>query len=196
MESKKKTTLEENTPVEALCEVLDHYWRKELQSYQDGPTSCHIFHELVIVANWLNHVTDWNAADYAVTASVMPETGWRAAGIATKAPPPESRLPKPEMESEATWVQENDTRFRLKGRKPSVTVIVGWDRPMTTFFAQVWDAPGEDSHYEDGNLLLWLGTSFSEVRKVDDLTAAVEPFVTLPAELTAKLSTVKAKAKS
>lgn len=189
MESKRKTTLEENIPVEALCEVLDNYWRQEVMSFGAGPTSCHIFHELVAVANWLNGNTDWKAADYASTASVMPEMGWRAAGIAAKSPPPESRLPRPEEESDATWVAEGRTRFRLKGRKPSVTVIVGWDPPMTTYFAQVWDSPDKSRHYESGNLLLWLGTSFSEVEEVDALKEAVEPFVTLPLKLTERLGT-------
>ena len=188
MEIENKETLEASIPVEALCEVLDHYWPGEVLNYREDPADCHILHQLSRIADWLTGGTGWNAADYATSASVLPEMGWRAAGIAAKAPPPEAKLPRPSGVAEATWVPEGGTRYRVQGRKLSVQVIVGWDRPMSTFFAQVWDVPEASSHHEEGNLLLWLGTSFREVDEVDDLAEAVEPFVTLPEALISKLA--------
>lgn len=183
MESKKNETLEATIPVEALCEVLDHYWRQEVRSYRADPAECHIFRQLAAIANWLAGGTGWTATDYATAAGVMPEMTWRVAGIAAGSPPPESKLPRAEGEPKATWVQEGPNRYMVRGRKPSVRVVVGWDRPMSTYFAQVWDVPEGASHHEEGNLLLWLGTSFHEVEEVDDLAAALEAFVTLPKSL-------------
>jgi hypothetical protein len=185
MENEKKP-LGDNIPVEALCEVLDHYWRREVQSFREKSTSCHIFRELVAVANWLSGGTRWDAEEYATSWSIMPEVGWRAAGIAAKSPPPESELPRPDVEPEAMWAREgHSTRYRVLGRKPSVRVIVGWDRPMSTFFAQVWDVPESARHHEEGKLLLWLGTSFHEAETIDELAETLRPFVPLPVDHTA-----------
>lgn len=190
MERNGRETFEASIPVEALCEVLDHYWQEEARSYRAEPRDSHIFRELVAIANWLGGGTSWDAEEYAASAAVMPEMGWRAAGIAGKALPPESRLPRPGLEPEAAWVQRGGARYEVRGRKPSVLVIVGWDRPMSTFFAQVWDVPDGATHHEQGKLLLWLGTSLFEVEEVGTLAEAVRPFVTLPDDLITRLAEV------
>jgi hypothetical protein len=42
---------------------------------------------------------------------------------------------------------------RHQGRDPQHTVAVGWDNPLSTFFAQV-SRPVDD---EDGPIILWFG---------------------------------------
>ena len=39
------------------------------------------------------------------------------------------------------------SRYEIAGRKPDVKVVVGWDPPLRTYFAQVYDASLEE---EDG----------------------------------------------
>lgn len=187
METKNRPTAETDAPVEALCEVLDYLWADELRHYREQPTETHIFCELARVANWLNG-GDWDAADYATAWGVMPEMGWRVAGIANKAVPPESLQPAAPDEPEAEWAWEGyGSRYRVQGRKPSIRVIVGWDRPLATYFAQVWDVPEGATHHEDGQLLLWRGTSHADVPHVENLAEVIAPFVTLPHRLAAEL---------
>lgn len=40
-------------------------------------------------------------------------------------------------------------------------VVVGWDRPMATYFAQVHDL---DSKSEEEGLVLWVGTQVGEIK--------------------------------
>lgn len=54
------------------------------------------------------------------------------------------------------------SRYRLRGTVPSVTVILGWDHPLQTYFAQVWEVGGAAENHEDGTLLQWLGTRWKE----------------------------------
>ena len=36
------------------------------------------------------------------------------------------------------------SRYHIPAQDPGLTVIVGWDNPLTTFFAQVFDPSIED----------------------------------------------------
>lgn len=68
----------------------------------------------------------------------------------------------------------------VKGRSPSTTVIVGWDNPLTTFFAQVWETEPGAVHYEDGDLLLWAGAAFDELPSTEALAEVLAAHVRLP----------------
>ncbi|MHB0671733.1 hypothetical protein [Roseomonas mucosa] len=47
------------------------------------------------------------------------------------------------------------SRHDIPARQPGLTIAIGWDRPMDTFFAQVLrDAAGDDA---EDTVLLWLG---------------------------------------
>ena len=48
------------------------------------------------------------------------------------------------------------SRYTFTGNRSQLRIVVGWDRPLQTYFAQVWDG-GE---LEAGNLLLWAGAEF------------------------------------
>lgn len=67
----------------------------------------------------------------------------------------------------------------------SYECTVGWDRPLNTFFAQVFEfAPGESTSEK---ILLWLGTSYSEIQDANAVTTAIQPYCTVPPELALRL---------
>lgn len=70
------------------------------------------------------------------------------------------------------------SRHEFTGNRPNLQIVVGWDRPLDTYFAQVWDG-GE---LEEGNLLLWLGADLERV-EIDDLAAELAPFGGIPAQV-------------
>lgn len=55
---------------------------------------------------------------------------------------------------------------------------VGWDRPLNTFFAQVFHFPAGKSAAEEP--VLWLGTSHSEIQAAAQIVEAVRPYCQLP----------------
>jgi hypothetical protein len=60
-------------------------------------------------------------------------------------------------------------------------VTVGWDRPMNTFFAQVEDRELTD---EDSDpVIVWVGTSHSEILQPEALQHHIARFVTIPQEI-------------
>ncbi len=78
------------------------------------------------------------------------------------------------------------SRHDLVPLNPSHEVVVGWDPPMGTFFAQVFDTAGDE---EDGTYeVLWLGTDFHEVLNPAAVIAAVTPFATVPDGLLEQLA--------
>src|SRR5262249_19256535 len=48
------------------------------------------------------------------------------------------------------------SRYSVPAQDPDRTVIVGWDNPLMTFFAQVFDPSIED---DEEACLLWIGTA-------------------------------------
>jgi hypothetical protein len=61
------------------------------------------------------------------------------------------------------------SRNIIAAREPGLNVVVGWDNPMRTFFAQV-DRQQEDDDPGDP-IILWLGSSPGEVLRPEDLVA-------------------------
>lgn len=79
------------------------------------------------------------------------------------------------------------SRYHLAGLRPKEQVIVGWDRPLGTFYAQVW-APGEKGQQDDGGTLVkWLGTAVVEVPTLEDLVAKLDGHATISIFLQARL---------
>jgi hypothetical protein len=68
------------------------------------------------------------------------------------------------------------SRHTFTGNRAGIRIVVGWDRPLETYFAQVWDG-GE---LEEGNLLLWLRTDPKQTETIEDLAAQLTPFGGLP----------------
>lgn len=58
------------------------------------------------------------------------------------------------------------------------TVIVGWDNPLQTYFAQVWDAQLKDE--DDKGCVFWVGTHLGSVRSVAALAEVISGYALLP----------------
>lgn len=66
------------------------------------------------------------------------------------------------------------SRFAIPGKHPELSVAVGWDEPLQTFFAQV-ERPGSDSD----DLVLWLGTRYREHARPEGMATALSPYADL-----------------
>ena len=60
------------------------------------------------------------------------------------------------------------SRYSLPAQQPGLTVIVGWDNPLQTLFAQVFDPSIED---DEAACLLWIGTAPEAIPTVAALQA-------------------------
>lgn len=83
------------------------------------------------------------------------------------------------------WVRESPDvwRYLVRGNHPLIVLVLGWDRPLATFFAQVWLVPATATDYEDGELVHWVGTYDSEIPDENRLASAVSQFVVMPEAL-------------
>ena len=62
---------------------------------------------------------------------------------------------------------------------------IGWDRPLLTFFAQVFVEDPSDPEEEID--ILWRGTFKGELPRPVDAIVLLEPFCEIPAEIAAQL---------
>jgi hypothetical protein len=77
------------------------------------------------------------------------------------------------------------SRYSIPAQNPALTVIVGWDNPLQTFFAQVFNPSIE----EDAEAcLLWIGTTPQAIPTVAALQAQLAGWATLPPVIVAHLS--------
>jgi hypothetical protein len=72
------------------------------------------------------------------------------------------------------------SRYSVEGRD-GLTVDLGWDRPMNTFFAQVHRGDPSES------TVLWIGTSHGECGSLEELESALRAYATLGSELKTRL---------
>lgn len=70
------------------------------------------------------------------------------------------------------------SRYTFPGNTPGLVIVAGWDNPLETYFAQVWDG-GEP---EAGDLLLWLGGERGEVVTISALVDHLAPYAEIPEE--------------
>lgn len=81
------------------------------------------------------------------------------------------------------------SRHDLQPRPDSSGVVratVGWDRPLQTFFAQVFFATEDEP--EEGEALIWSGTEPGELLTAEAAIAIVAPHAIVPAELADRLT--------
>jgi hypothetical protein len=87
--------------------------------------------------------------------------------------------------------RRNETEFAMEGKQHTYLssrkgkhwkIIVGWDNPLETFFAQVWEEyVKEPRGVEDGDALeLLVGTCPKEIPTLEELEAIVEPYGPIP----------------
>jgi hypothetical protein len=61
--------------------------------------------------------------------------------------------------------------------------VIGWDKPLHTFFAQVWD---NESLSEDPEL--WVGVSFGQVPTCEHLEQVLKPYADIPEHIGIQLT--------
>jgi hypothetical protein len=72
------------------------------------------------------------------------------------------------------------SRYSIPAQNPDLTVIVGWDNPLVTFFGQVFDPSIE----EDAEAcLLWIGTAPEAIPTVAALQAQLVGWATIPDDI-------------
>ena len=83
------------------------------------------------------------------------------------------------------------SRRTIPTHAPGLTVVVGWDNPLGTFFAQVARALESDDD-ESYPIVFWIGGEFGEVPHAEDLVDVLAPYATLTPEIVAQLRTDRA----
>ena len=73
----------------------------------------------------------------------------------------------------------------IHANEPNISVTVGFDPPLNTFFAHV--ARTDSQHEDDGDLILWLGTTPGEIQNAGDLITPLAPYAVLCTEHLATL---------
>lgn len=79
------------------------------------------------------------------------------------------------------------SRHEIPARDRGLFVVVGWDNPLQSYFAQVARPEGPDNDEDDDPMLLWVGTEPREVVTVEDLARHLAPFADLSDETAAQL---------
>jgi hypothetical protein len=69
------------------------------------------------------------------------------------------------------------SRNEICPRHHGVTIVVGWDNPLMTFFAQVLRVQNDDDGRD--TVLLWLGTQYGEIARPEELVGPVSPYADL-----------------
>lgn len=169
-------------PLKDIARVLEALWDAELRDFASNPSPDHLFRHLAAVANWLNAGSDWAAVQYVESRNVLPDSGWDAARILQKDEPP--RYPKSANDPDPDWKYLGiGSRYRITRPGESLVTIVGWDRPLDTFFAQVWDVPEGVTFHEHGQLMFWCGYDFNQINSVDELELLLERYTRIPEAL-------------
>jgi len=76
------------------------------------------------------------------------------------------------------------SRYTVPVQDPALTVIVGWDNPLVTFFAQVFDPSIEE---DDEAYRLWIGTDPQALPTVVALQAQLAGWATIPPDIVDRL---------
>lgn len=77
------------------------------------------------------------------------------------------------------------SRHEIPARGPGVEVVVGWDNPLQTYFAQV---------RRRGRVALWVGGEHGELKRAEDLAGPLAPHADLTPEHVAALRADRAAA--
>jgi hypothetical protein len=77
------------------------------------------------------------------------------------------------------------SRYPFPAQDPCFTVVVGWDNPLATFFAQVFDPSIDD---DDEVYVLWIGAAPQAIPSVAALQAQLVGWATIPAAIAAQLT--------
>jgi hypothetical protein len=75
------------------------------------------------------------------------------------------------------------SRYTFEGNRQGLSIVVGWDNPLKTYLAQVWDGGGPGQ----GELRLWVGAGCDRVPTAEMLAELVAPYGEVPADVLAQL---------
>ncbi|MCF8708690.1 hypothetical protein [Rhizorhapis sp. SPR117] len=80
------------------------------------------------------------------------------------------------------------SRYELKPRPGNgiIKAVVGWDRPLQSFFAQIFTPTDEEP--EEGEATIWLGTEPGELPSPEVAIRVLEAYVDIPERLAADLA--------
>lgn len=73
------------------------------------------------------------------------------------------------------------SRHHLVALNPAHEVVVGWDRPLRTFFAQVTNVAADEA--SDERTVLWIGCATEAVSDPALAVHALQPYAVIPADL-------------
>ena len=76
------------------------------------------------------------------------------------------------------------SRHTIPAADANLTVVIGWDNPLQTFFGQV---TRNDAGDEDEPVILWLGGSFADITDPAELIIPLSPYATVTPEHIAQL---------
>jgi hypothetical protein len=76
------------------------------------------------------------------------------------------------------------SRYQIPTHRPSHSCELGWDPPLATFFAQVFD---HDALARDNPPAVWIGTAYAEVPSAADLARLLAPWAQLDTDLVTRL---------
>jgi hypothetical protein len=86
------------------------------------------------------------------------------------------------------------SRYPISAIDPKHYVVVGWDSPMASFFAEVIDQTleaaidrGEISEDDADPLILWIGATLGEIPTLEQLQRAIASFATIPNDIVEQL---------
>jgi hypothetical protein len=76
------------------------------------------------------------------------------------------------------------SRYTIEALDPGLTVTIGWDNPLQTFFAQVSRRDvGDDADDEADPVILWLGGTPREVPTNEALATGLADYAVIPADV-------------
>jgi hypothetical protein len=79
---------------------------------------------------------------------------------------------------------EQMSRYPIPAHDRRYQVVVGWDGPLETYFAQVFDTTQDD---DDTACVLWEGHALRAIATVEALHTCLRPFATIPSAIIAQL---------
>ena len=75
------------------------------------------------------------------------------------------------------------SRYTFAGHRPELSIVVGWDNPLRSYFAQVWEGGGPPK----GELRLWVGIGPDRVLTVETLAWLLAPYGNIPERVVSQL---------
>jgi len=82
------------------------------------------------------------------------------------------------------------SQYNLQGKRPAVKVLLGWDRPLHSYFATIYDADKPPLYPEESDATRHVGLLGEPygIESATDLAALIADDVDIPAPVMAQLA--------